>query len=113
MADIQASSKKSYLKLIAKILCIDCAEKIFRRYIQIGTFILSIAAVAVYLIFVIPHSVTTTEIAQEGIRHEMITIYPLSAKAYFAESLKIFCIINIPNMIFLIRKMNRRITGSG
>lgn len=83
-----------------------------KRKFMIGTFILSIAAVAVYLIFVIPHSVTTTEIAQKGIRSEMITMYPLSVKAYFFESLKIFCIINIPNMIFLIRKVNRRITGS-
>lgn len=85
-------------------------SKAVTRKFMIGTFILSIAAVTVYLVFLTPHSVMTTEIVQGDIRNETITIYPLSLKDCFFESLKIFCIINIPNMMIVIRKVNRMIT---
>lgn len=86
-------------------------ELLCKRKFIIGTFVLSIIAVAVYLILVIPHSVKITEVIQKGIRNETIITYPLSVKTYFFESLKIFCIINIPNMMIVIRKVNRKIIG--
>lgn len=82
-----------------------------KRKLMIGIFLLSIATVAVYLVFLIPHSVTSTRIVQEGIRDETITTYPLSTMRYCCESLKILCIINIINVIIIIIKINRMILG--
>ena len=68
--------------------------------------IASIAAVAIYLIFLIPHS-TTTEFFQSDIRDEAITTYPLSREEYIIESEKLFLIINIPNVLILIKHFSR------
>jgi len=78
---------------------------------MIGVFVLSVAVVLFYLLFLIPHSVTTTEIVEEGLRHEQVTTYPMSAKEYFFESLKLFSLINIPNFYLIIKKINRIMVG--
>ncbi len=66
----------------------------------------SIAAVAIYLIFLIPHSMTT-ELFQSDIREEVITTYPLPRKEYLLESAKLFLIVNIPNVLILIKHFSR------
>ena len=68
--------------------------------------IASIAAVAIYLIFLIPH-VATTEIFQSDIRDEAVTTYPLPRSEYLLESVKLFLIINIPNILILIKHFSR------
>ena len=68
--------------------------------------IASIAAVAIYLIFLIPH-VATTEIFQSDIRDEAVTTYPLPRSKYLLESVKLFLIINIPNILILIKHFSR------
>lgn len=80
-----------------------------KRKWMAGIFIFSVAAVIFYLAFLIPHSISTAEIVEEGVRNERITTYPLPVKDYIFESLKLFLIINIPNIIFIIKKMNRTI----
>ena len=78
-----------------------------KRKWMAGIFIFSIAAVIFYLTFLIPHSISTTEIIEDGVRNERITTLPLSVKDYIFESLKLFLIINIPNIIIIIKKVNR------
>lgn len=78
-----------------------------KRKWMAGIFIFSVAAVIFYLAFLIPHSISTTEIIEEGVRNERITTFPLSVKDYIFESLKMFLIINIPNIIIIIKKVNR------
>lgn len=81
-------------------------RKISEKKIMLFILIASIAAVAIYLIFLIPHS-TTTEFFQSDIRDEAITTYPLSREEYIIESAKLFLIINIPNVLILIKHFSR------
>ena len=81
-------------------------RKISEKKIMLSILIASIAAVAIYLIFLIPHS-TTTEFFQSDIRDEAITTYPLSREEYIIESAKLFLIINIPNVLILIKHFSR------
>ena len=64
-------------------------RKISEKKIMLFILIASIAAVAIYLIFLIPHS-TTTEFFQSDIRDEAVTTYPLPRSEYLLESVKLF-----------------------
>ncbi len=81
-------------------------RKISEKKIMLLILIASIAAVAIYLIFLIPHS-TTTEFFQSDLRDEVITTYPLSRREYIIESAKLFLIINIPNVLILIKHFSQ------
>ena len=81
-------------------------RKISEKKIMLLILIASIAAVAIYLIFLIPHS-TTTEFFQSELRDEVITTYPLSRREYIIESAKLFLIINIPNVLILIKHFSQ------
>lgn len=81
-------------------------RKISEKKIMLLILIASIAAVAIYLIFLIPHS-TTTDFFQSDLRDEVITTYPLSRREYIIESAKLFLIINIPNVLILIKHFSQ------
>ena len=81
-------------------------RKISEKKIMLLILIASIAAVAIYLTFLIPHS-TTTDFFQSDIRDEAVTTYPLSREEYIIESAKLFLIINIPNVLILIKHFSR------
>ncbi len=83
-----------------------------KRKYMIGIFVLSVVCVCLYLGLLIPHSITSEMIVQENLRIEEVVNYPLSFKTYFVESLKILCIINIPNIIIVIKKLNRSAVNS-
>lgn len=83
-----------------------------KRKIMIGIFVLSVVCVCLYVGLLIPHSITIEMIVQENLRTEKVVNHPLSFKTYLFESLKIICIINIPNIIIIIRKINRTIMNS-
>lgn len=80
-----------------------------KRKFMIGIFVLSLICVCLYLGLLIPHSITTERIVQDNLRIEEVINYPLPFKTYFFESLKIFGIINIPNIFIIIKKLNRTI----
>lgn len=75
-------------------------------------FVLSVICVCLYLGLLIPHSITSEMTVQENLRMEEVVNYPLSFKTYFVESLKILCIINIPNIIIVMKKLNRSVVDS-
>jgi len=81
-------------------------RKISEKKIILLILIASIAAVAIYLTFLIPHS-TTTDFFQSDIRDEAVTTYPLPHKEYLLESAKLFLIVNIPNVLILIKHFSR------
>lgn len=85
------------------------AKSSLKLKFMVGTFVISIVMVVFYMAFLIPHSITTIEIVEEGIRDERITTYPLSNKTYLLESLKIFCGINVPNAIIILRNVTAKI----
>lgn len=74
---------------------------------MLGIFVLSVVCVGLYIAFLIPHSITTEMIVQGNLKTEKVINYPLSFRTYFLESLKILCIINIPNMIILFGKFKK------
>lgn len=57
-------------------------------------------------LLLIPHS-TTTDFFQSDIRDEAVTTYPLPHKEYLLESAKLFLIVNIPNVLILIKHFIR------
>lgn len=83
-----------------------------KRKFMLGIFVLSVVCVCLYLGFLIPHSISTEMIVQENLRTEKVVNYPLSFKTYFFESLKILCIVNIPNIVITIKKLNRIMINS-
>lgn len=83
-----------------------------KRKCMLGIFVLSVICVCLYLGLLIPHSITSEMTVQENLRMEEVVNYPLSFKTYFVESLKILCIINIPNIIIVMKKLNRSVVDS-
>lgn len=78
-----------------------------KKKIMLGMFCLSIICVILYLLL-IPHTETVQHLVN-NVEDVTITTHPLTLKSMLIEALKIFCIINIPNVFMLIKMGSKKL----